>query len=491
MNRFLKRFSRKSQPQISAATLHPFDLDQPLLVFGNDAWRIRDACEGTQIFGATGSGKTSGSGKAIAKAFLASGFGGLILTAKPDERELWQRYASETGRENHLIIFSPSESWRFNFLDYEMNRSGAGAGQTENIVNLFSAVLEIAERRESASGSDSFWDRTVKDLLRNTIELLSLAKGSISLPEMRKIILSAPKNVQEIADATWQQNSLCWQLLEAAQAKEKTPLEENDFEQTADYWLSEFPNLAAKTRSIIVTSFSSMASIFLRGQLRELFCTSTNVFPEDTHNGALILIDMPVQEWRELGLFSQVVFKYLWQRAAERRKVSDDSRPVFLWADESQNFVTSYDSHFQSVSRSARVCSVYLTQNFPNYLRMLPGGKGQAEIHSLLGNFQTKIFHANTEQTTNQYASDIIAKSRQIKSSFSSSTSDNEQGSSHQTGISGSEQIEYEVLPRDFTTLLKGGRDNNFIVEGILFQGGRIWPANNKNHLHIQFDQRR
>ena len=89
-----------------------------------DTWTIRDACEGVQIFGAIGSGKTSGSGAAIAKAFLNSGFGGLVLCAKPEERQLWQQYARETGREAHLFIFSPDHAWRFNFLDYELRREG-------------------------------------------------------------------------------------------------------------------------------------------------------------------------------------------------------------------------------------------------------------------------------------------------------------------------------------------------------------------------------
>ena len=52
-----------------------------LVDFGGDLWRVKDACEGTVIFGGTGSGKTSGSGRALATAFLAAGFGGLVLCA--------------------------------------------------------------------------------------------------------------------------------------------------------------------------------------------------------------------------------------------------------------------------------------------------------------------------------------------------------------------------------------------------------------------------
>jgi len=53
-----------------------------LVNLGGDSWRIKDACEGTMIFGGTGSGKTSGSGRALATSFLSAGFGGLVLCAK-------------------------------------------------------------------------------------------------------------------------------------------------------------------------------------------------------------------------------------------------------------------------------------------------------------------------------------------------------------------------------------------------------------------------
>ena len=51
-----------------------------------------------------------------------------------------------TGRGDHLIVFSPSSPWRFNFLDSELRRPGAGAGLTENILRLFLTIAEIATR---------------------------------------------------------------------------------------------------------------------------------------------------------------------------------------------------------------------------------------------------------------------------------------------------------------------------------------------------------
>lgn len=78
-----------------------FDLDRVLYHFnGTEDFTIRHACEGVQIFGGIGSGKTSGSGAALAKSFLRAGFGGLVLCAKKDELATWLKYAYESAAYN-------------------------------------------------------------------------------------------------------------------------------------------------------------------------------------------------------------------------------------------------------------------------------------------------------------------------------------------------------------------------------------------------------
>ena len=82
---------------------------------------LKDFYEGTAIFGATGSGKSSGSCQAIAKSFLREGLGGLVLTAKVDEYRQWQRWAEEVRDEKNgvdrtgdLVRFSPEGPYLFN-----------------------------------------------------------------------------------------------------------------------------------------------------------------------------------------------------------------------------------------------------------------------------------------------------------------------------------------------------------------------------------------
>lgn len=482
-------------------------------------WSLSDAFQGVQIFGGTGSGKSSGSGQALARAFLEANLGGLVLTAKTDEAGQWKRYAADAGRGEDLIMVDAGGDSRFNFLRYELTRPGAGRGQTENLVNLFCSVLEASERRHGQSGGgDSYWQRTLKQLLRNAIDLSVIVAGDVSLPNLYRIITSAPTSSEQTADEEWQQQSDCYGLIEALDKRfgkrsDKTTaataedrIRESDFRLTRDYWMREFPNLAVETRSVIVSTFTSMADCFLRGTLGELFCTDINFTPEDTFDGKIIVFDLPVKEFNDLGQFAQVLFKFIWQRAVERRippgikrgGAEQSIRPVFLWADESQFFANSYDALFQSTARSSRACTVYLTQNFPSYLTVFGGANSRAEVEAFVGNLQTKIFHANGDPMTNNWAADSIGKARQ--SYYTGGMSEQLGRAASASGVSQSagehQAVDFVVRPQEFTLLRTGTEENDLQVDGIIFQGGRRWIVPDgktgtrvQNHIRHVFSQ--
>ncbi len=194
----------------------------------------------------------------------------------------------------------------------------------------------------------------------------------------------------------------------------------------------------------------------------------------------VIVIDMPVKQWNELGSYAQVVWKFLFQRATERRRTD---RPVFLWADEASNFVTSYDAMFQSTARSSKCATVYLCQNLPMYYAALGGeSQGKQAADALLGNLSTKIFHANADVTTNQWAADVIGKRKErLKSLSLPHVSHTLRWSDEQPNATSSisEQWQYKIQPDFFTTLRKGGLSNNLMVDGVIFQTGRLFDGNN------------
>lgn len=466
-----------------------YNLDGVLYQFnGKEEFTIRQACEGVQIFGGIGSGKTSGSGATLAKSYLRAGFGGLVLCAKIEELETWKKYAKDTGREADLIVFDASGDWRFPFLHYEVNRGGKGAGYTENLVRLFITVHEAMERGKSGGGGDPYWSRAMAQLMRNAIDLAMIAKGEVSLPLINEIIMSAPKSPEQRDSLDWQNGSKCWELLDHANYKDLDEWELYDYQNTAAFWLNEFCELAPKTRSGVLSMFTSMADVLLRRPFRMLFSEPSsigqNAVPELTHDGVIMVMNLPVKEFGESGRAAQVIYKYMWQQATERRNIEQKPLPVFLWVDEAQNFVTDYDMQFQATARSSRACTVYLTQNLPNYYAEMGGSHSKSRVDSLIGNLQTKIWHANSDPQTNTHAADTIGKSWQTKETISSNASIE----SLSTGQSTQESFDYDVIPQEFTRLKKGSPINHFWVEGYVFQNGRIW-SNGKTNIKAHFHQ--
>ncbi len=515
---FLSLFKRPPSPASPRASpADPWPLSTPLFTFAkHDSWTIGHSFEGTLILGMTGSGKSSGSGQLLARSMLAAGYGGLVLTAKPDERRVWERYCREAGRLADLIVFGAEDApWRFNFLDDEIKRPGSGAGLTENVVNLLSVVLEVAGRAAGIGGgggggsgreNEGYWLNAVRQLMRNAVDLLILSRGTVTVPDLYRVITSAPTSLEQLHAEAWKKSSFCGRCLVEADLTAKSPplpRQLADFEITAEYWLSEFPALSDKTRSVIVSSFTSMIDVLNRGLLRELFGSETTLTPRAVEDGKVILIDLPVKEFGEVGLFAQVLWKYAFQRSIERRDTTSSRsprlpRPVFLWADEAQNFATFYDMQFATTCRAARVATVYLTQNVSNFYAALGGGdKGRAEADSLFGNLCTKIFHANTDPVTNEWAATLVGKSRQF---FASGNTSHQQATDFLSQAMGlrenassssgfSEQMDFEVSPSAFTRLRTGGPAHRMQVDGIVVQGGRRFTSTGRIWTRAAFAQ--
>ena len=463
-----------------------------------EPFTLEDACKGVQVWGMTGSGKSSGSGKLLALSYLEAGFGGLVLCAKPGEADTWREYCRLAGRSDDLIVFAPSAPWRFNFLDYELQRPGAGAGLTENLVQLFLTVAEIAGRGAGSGGQENegYWQRSLQQLLRNAIDLLVAATGRVSVSDLYRLIISAPTGFEQIDSAAWKAKSFCWDCLLRGDAAKKDGYREYDFSVVADYFLVEYPGLSEKTRSIIVSTFTSMADGFNRGVLRELFGTATNVTPDDCLTGKVVVVDLPVKEFAEIGQFAATVWKYQFQRAVERRDVRANPRPCFLFADEAHLFTTKFDALFQTTARSARCCTVYLTQNLNNYLVAYSGESGQAQAKSLLGNLTTHVVHALADTDTAQFVADLIGRSKQWFHNGNVTHQpyhpiDDAMGVSRSQSSGGySESFEFEVQPAELARMATGGPATGFRVGGLVWRGGHPFPSTGRSYLWTSFNQR-
>lgn len=220
-----------------------FSLDNAILRLDTHLFTIRQACEGVQILGGIGSGKTSGSGAALARGYLTAGFGGLVLCAKKDELATWQQYARETGREDSLLVFDTSGDWVFPFLQYEIEREGEGAGYTENIVRLFISVHEAISRSKQGGG-DPFWTSAMQQLIRNAVDLAMIATGSVSVPLLYDIVRTAPQNEEEKSNQEWQNKSTCCQLLVQGNTRDLDKWVVDQSPEVLEVIEKEKPNLA-------------------------------------------------------------------------------------------------------------------------------------------------------------------------------------------------------------------------------------------------------
>ncbi|MGP1346137.1 MAG: type IV secretory system conjugative DNA transfer family protein [Phycisphaerales bacterium] len=482
---------RPSQP--AAWTGEPWSLQRPLLRLGpHDVWTIGDAFAGVQIFGDTGSGKTTGSGQALAMAMLRAGFGGLVLTVKSNETERWRDYLAAAGRSDDLVIFSPDSPHRFNFLEHERRRVSRGGGQTTNMAELFVTLLTAGA---SEGSRDPFWDRALRQLLRNAIDALRLADEPLTLSALHRVINSAPLSAQQADDDDWKSRSYLFDLLARANESDLTPQDRDDLRVTANYWLDEYAGVMdERTRGNIISTFTTTADGFMRSTLRELFCTELTISPSWTFEGKVIVLDLPSKQFHELGRMAQVIWKACWQRDVESADRGPDSRPVFLWVDEAQHFITPQEAGFVQTVREHRAACVYLTQARSNYLHALGAGH-TAAVESFLGVPKTKIFHCNGDPETNEWAQRVVSEdwkqrvSRSIGERNASGPSTNGQKKEPNNSMSISRQREPRLLAREFGSLRCGGPPD-YTVQAILFQSGAQFHGGEGNIVRLEFDQR-
>jgi hypothetical protein len=444
-------------------------------------WKVRDAFEGTIIFGANGSGKTSGSGETILASFMRNGFGGLVLSMKGDEWQMCCDLADATGRRGDLIRFTTEAKAAccYNPLEHET--------VTENAVRLLLTLVDLGAIGQRAKDDDGFWKDELQRLLRHAIELLLTAEARIDLRQLEKVVTSTAPNLAEVESKRWQADSECWILLEKVRASTQgTPV--MNMARCRDYFLRQLPGLSDKTRSIIFSMATGTLDTLLRDPIYSLLFSHSNVTPDDAiERGKIIVVDVPVLVDKEIGLLTNMIWKFCFQRAINGRK---GGKNVFIFADEAQYFLTPADRLFQTSARSLRCASVYLTQNLPNLYAKL----GEHETMAILGVLKTRVLHQNACIVTNKWAAETIGMAKQWRPTQSTGTNTNggllgAHGRSQ--GTSETLIYDYAVRPEKFQSLLTGGPENERKVEGYIHQSGKKLATKGKNYLRTEFKQRK
>lgn len=398
-----------------------------------------------------------------------SGYGIIATCAKVTDADEIIDIVSKAGRGNDVVRVSP-DAGSFNFLDYWAQKGAS----TRELVELLMTMAGAAHRNGRVQ-QDDIWAEAMREWLTHGINVLRLAKKPLTMSSLASIAKSTPQNPAVAKTEAWQSTSELAKLIMSAHARADanalTASEKSDLEYSTRYWLHQFPGLADRTRSSIEMTINATLMPFALGWLRDRFCNDSEITPEILEAGKIIILDYPIKKHYGDGQLAQLAWKVLFQKWSETRKVHQGVRPIMLYCDEAQFFVTRDDILFLTTARSSQVATVFLTQNRPNLIAELGDEK---EALGLLGNLSTKIFHANDDADTNEWAARTIGQAIVKRATYGAS------GGQH-IGFSSShsEQRDYLVEPRAFQTLIMGGAANQMMCGCVVFRSGRAFSTGN------------
>jgi hypothetical protein len=453
-------------------------LDREIVRLSNsDVIRFRDLIEGgCLITGGLGSGKSSTSARTLALSFLSAGYGGLVLTVKSDETEHWVEYARQTGRKKDLVIFNAASGLSFDPLAYAWAAGGRAAAHIETVVEMFTTLMAVGKVYSPSSG-ERYFEQAVEELLRAALVVLSNAGEPISILSIHRIISSLPVEESQVEDPAWRESSECGRVTMKLQARWNSfsLSQQEDLDIAITHLLSKFITLDPRTRSNIESTWSGLASKFTYDPFRSLFCSGRFDFtPEQcTHERRVLVVDMPVLEYgRDTSRTAQVLCKIMFQRAWLRHQYKPGCcHGAFLFQDEFALLMQRNEPHFHMVCRGSAIAPVCIT---PNILNIAAEEFGEhdpgAKTLGFLGLLSVKIFHANNETRTNDYAADQIGKVYRYIEAYNMGSSEDHQ----HTGVSASKQLVHIVQPIEFSRLMKPDGENP-LSQALVYMSGRTF----------------
>ena len=450
----------------------------------DDGISIRDLFENILVLGSVGTGKTSTLGYYLAGAILDSidlapeeRIGMIIHLYKTADKEVWLRWAEEYGRADDLILINEESGYCLNILEAYQEKDAISAVDTLMILSGLSMTGGGEQH------SETYWEQMLRQRLHRLILLSKLSHAPMSISTLYRLHSSAPQTPDQVVSEEFRKESYCWKML--AQAHERVGKDNPQFQLVERYFIYEMPYMADRTQSSILSMTGGILEPFISSPLLgNLFCGETNLPIDSLLTGKIVLLDIPVQQYEFVGKVAQLMFKHLLQKRLEQRDLSLLPNPIIFWIDEYQHFISKYDPLFLSTARSSRAGNILITQNISNLYAQI-GGNGkiaEEKVNALLALTNHKFFLAQNNSITNKFASETIGLG--IHKLTNTNVRFEEYGGN--AGIS--ETYQYQVMPREFTTLKRGGTYHDGIVEGIVTATGKTF-SNGKNHLRVAFRQ--
>ena len=174
--------------------------------------------------------------------------------------------------------------------------------------------------------------------------------------------------------------------------------EEEEFETTIDYFDNEYMNLSENTLSIIQSVVTQMTQFFYTdSEVRSTFSPPRNElnfegFKDVVDKGKIVILKMNIAQYRNLAKTIAAYMKLDIQSEVMQRLVREGAnteRPVYVFADEYQEFVTATDAEFYAQSREAKCITIVATQSYTSLINTL---KDRDTVRTVSQNLINKVW---------------------------------------------------------------------------------------------------
>lgn len=304
--------------------------------------------------------------------------GMLVLDVKGNFYKQVVSFAEEAGRLDDIIIIELGGKYKYNPVHKPNMRPLVLANRSKIVLSLFSP----------RGTGDSYWLDKAELLITECIKLCRLYNnGYVTFSEINKLV----NNKTYL-------NALLAQLIDDKENCLMTDEDEQEFETTLDYFDNEYINLSENTLSIIQSVVTQMTQFFYTDpEVRNTFSPARNElnfegFKDVVDKGKIIILKMNIAQYRNLAKTIAAYMKLDLQSEVMQRLVREEAnmeRPVFMFADEYQDFVTTTDAEFYAQSREAKCITVVATQSYTSLINTL---KDRDTVRTVSQNLINKIW---------------------------------------------------------------------------------------------------
>lgn len=359
---------------------------------------LEDACQNVLVLGGIGSGKTTYVMQPLLLQCLDQQCGGLIFDIKGDVKEAVSKFAVATNRE--LVVLGPHHR-QMNLIE----------GLTPEVASSF---LKSAFLLGNKGNVDSFWVDTASELCRNTLGMLSFLPNRYDLQHLHQYLfeLDSQEAINNEIDA----------LLPTLPEKEARLLK-----TYCNYHDLIFSHFDAKIKSGVNATIAQALAPFNHPDLLDAFCSSHSepARMEETLNGCVYLIDMPLSIWGLGGKIAYTFIKLRFFNLMQNRNqhpTQNKNSPVFFMCDEYQEIVSANrdglsDLNFWDKSRSSKTIGIISSQSIASFYAAL----GSHDLaHALLQNFRQKLCLRTEDPVTLDFIERLVgrAKTKKIADSY-------------------------------------------------------------------------